>query len=369
MHKELRYWLALLRVPGLGSAKAQLLIEHFGSLTAFFALSASQWRAEGVPETFIESLTNMNWELIDRDLAWAEQTDQHIICIDDPVYPPLLREILTAPMALFIKGDLNKLTLPQLAIVGSRNPTPAGIEIANNFAAALASVGYTITSGLALGIDAASHRGALQAKGQTIAVLGASMDHIYPRRHRKLATQICQNGALVSEFFLDTQPRADHFPRRNRIISGLSLGVLVVEANIRSGSLITARYANEQCREVFAIPGSIHNPLAKGCHYLLSQGAKLVENIEDIINELPPLAELNNDVKILSKEVTTQETMSRGERKLLACIDYGLTSTTQIIKRSGLTATVVSSMLVALELQGAIKAIHGGYCRIKGSQS
>ncbi|MEO5574291.1 MAG: DNA-processing protein DprA, partial [Gammaproteobacteria bacterium] len=264
----------------------------------------------------------------------------------------------------FVVGNAAVLSTPQLAIVGSRNPTPAGSETAHDFARHLCASGLTITSGLASGIDAASHRGALDGGGLTIAVAGTGLDRVYPARHHDLAHQIAGHGALVSEFVLGTPPLSDHFPRRNRIISGLSLGTLVVEAAQRSGSLITARMAADQGREVFAIPGSIHNPLARGCHFLIRQGAKLVETANDIMEELGPLA---RSLKAVSPQsalrndcITANVQLSVETEKLVACLGFESTTIDRLVERSGLTAEAVSSILLMLELQGCVTSTIGG---------
>jgi DNA processing protein len=263
--------------------------------------------------------------------------------------------------------------------VGSRHPTQAGSVLAEQFALALSEAGFTITSGLALGIDAASHQGALSGSGLTIGVMGTGPDRIYPARHQSLARALLEKGAIVSELPVGVGPQAAHFPRRNRLISGLSLGVLVVEAAVGSGSLITARYANEQGREVFAIPGSIHNPLARGCHKLIRQGAKLVETAGDILEEISGLLQWSvgsprGDLNIppLKKEVAklassgdfNQEPLSPEYSTLLNGIDFSPTPMDLVISRTGLTAGTVSSMLSILELQGYIGALPGGYARI-----
>jgi DNA processing protein len=233
--------------------------------------------------------TAFDTETADYSLQWSKHAAHHILVPTHPAYPTLLKEISNPPKFLFVQGNVDLLNRAQIAIVGGRYPTEQGASTAYAFAQELAAHGYVITSGLALGIDGASHRGALQG-GKTIAVLGSGIQQMYPKQHTDLAAQIAQCGALVSEYPLQTKPKAYHFPQRNRIISGLSLGVLVAEAKLKSGSLITANLALEQGREVFAIPGSIHNTLAKGCHHLLRQGACLVEKTTDILNELPPLA-------------------------------------------------------------------------------
>lgn len=284
---------------------------------------------------------------IQKALDWALKANHHILTLTHPHYPTLLKEIPDPPKLLYVVGNPLVLNQRQLAIVGSRNPTPTGREIAYEMAAKLTHTGFHITSGLALGIDAASHCGALSAGGSTIAVLGSGLSNIYPYRHRSLAEQIAQNGVVLSEFPLTMKPLPHHFPQRNRIISGLSLGTLVVEATLNSGSLITARLAAEQNREVFAIPGSIRNPLSSGCHALIKEGAKLVESMGDII------AELGNG------------TLDADEQKLLACIGFEATSIDQLVKRSGFEVSTVASLLLSIELQGYIKPMPNGVIRVK----
>jgi DNA processing protein len=272
-----------------------------------------------------------------------------------------------APSVLFVWGDVGCLRLPQLAIVGSRNPTPAGRETAESFAAHLARTGLTVTSGLALGVDAAGHRGALKAGGKTIAVCGTGLDIIYPREHESLAQQIALNGALVSEFAPGVQATRFNFPRRNRLISGLSLGTLVVEAALRSGSLITARLAAEQGREIFAIPGSIHNALSKGCHQLIRQGAQLVETAQDIFDELAPLAAtlLDTPLPALIRQNTDRAEvfstpLDKDYKILLDAVGFEPAGVDLVIHRTGFKADEVASMLLILELQGLIESYPGG---------
>jgi len=287
-----------------------------------------------------------------------------VLTLSDPDYPPLLRCITDAPTVLFLRGDPTCLSGALLAVVGSRHPTRPGEETARSFARALARQGLGVVSGLAVGIDAAAHRGALDAGGVTVAVAAHGPDSVYPPRHRELAERIAAGGALVSEFLPGTPPLREHFPRRNRVISGLSLGVLVVEAAVRSGSLITARLAGEQGREVFAIPGSIHNPMARGCHRLIRQGAKLVETVADLIEELgwregpaapsgrvddapAPLPELDADY------VTVLDAMG-----------YDPATVDVLVQRTGLTPQALSSMLLSLELRGIVDPLPGsGYVR------
>ena len=278
----------------------------FRSPREFFALPASERRcALPLPPAGRAFLAAPGWDRVEPDLRWAEDESHHILTLHDLAYPRLLREIADPPPLLFVHGNPALLSRPQIAIVGSRNPSAGGRSLAEDFARSLCRSGLIVTSGMALGIDAASHQGALRAKGGTIAVAGTGPDRIYPARHRSLAQAIVEQGAIISEFSLGTPALPGNFPRRNRIISGLSLGVLVVEAACKSGSLITARLAAEQGREVFALPGSIHNPLARGCHRLIRQGAKLVEDIGDILEELGPLAAVT---EYKSEDVTGNNT-------------------------------------------------------------
>jgi len=314
----------------------------------------------------LQALLTPNWDLIEQDLAWFSEPDRHIVTIQDSRYPSLLKEITDPPSILFVQGDVALLSAWQLAVVGSRNPSPSGRDNAFEFSRFLAQGGMTITSGLAMGIDAAAHQGALTAQGRTIAVIGTGLDRVYPAKHRDLAHNIVQQGAIVSEFAMGTSPRAENFPRRNRLISGLSLGTLVVEAATRSGSLITARMALEQGREVFAIPGSIHNPLARGCHQLIREGAKLVETAEDIVEELGALASF--DIMSDEQEVLTDngsQALDSDYQLLFACLGYDPIEIDSLVAQSGLTAETVSSMLLLLELDGQVASLSGGrYVRV-----
>ena len=286
---ERAFWLALHRTKGLGPVGQTKLVNAFPSVKQIFSADGHTLKTFGLNDKSITSICKPDWKNIEADLAWLDEPTHHMITIDSKDYPPLLREIPDPPIVLFAHGCLERLKNCQIGIVGSRNPDTAGRKLANEFARELVIAGATVTSGLALGIDACSHQGALDAGGHTIAVTGNGLDMIYPARHKALAEKIVDNGILVSEFPPGTKPMPANFPRRNRIISGMSTGVLVIQAALRSGSLITARYAMEQGREVFAIPGSIHNPLAKGCHNLIKQGAKLVESVNDIVEELGSL--------------------------------------------------------------------------------
>jgi DNA processing protein len=285
---ELEARLRLHALPELGPRRFARLMQAFDSASAALSAPAAAWRALGLPATCAEPRRSA----LIRDraaaaLAWLEQPNHHLLMWDRPDYPALLGELPDAPPLLFVAGDPKVPERPQLAIVGSRAASRPGLDTAAAFARSLAAGGFVITSGLALGIDGAAHQGALQAEGMTVAVLGTGLRHIYPRRHLRLAAEIVERrGALVSELPLDCPPQAAHFPRRNRIISGLSLGVLVVEASPSSGSLITARLAAEQGREVYAIPGSIHHPGARGCHQLIREGATLVESVDHLLEGL-----------------------------------------------------------------------------------
>ncbi|WP_438867835.1 DNA-processing protein DprA [Pseudomonas sp. L1(2025)] len=285
---ELEARLRLHRLPELGPKRFRVLIEAFGSASKAISAPASAWRSLGLPA--ISADARRSPEIRDgasAALAWLERPAQHLLMWDQPEYPALLAQIDAAPPLLFVAGEPNILEKPQLAMVGSRRASRPGMDTAAAFSRSLASAGFVITSGLALGIDGAAHQAALDVGGQTIGVLGTGLENFYPQRHRQLAAaMIAQGSAVVSEFPLDAAPQAANFPRRNRIISGLSLGVLVVEASMASGSLITAKLAAEQGREVYAIPGSIHHPGAKGCHQLIRDGATLVESIEHILDGL-----------------------------------------------------------------------------------
>tara|TARA_R110000868_G_scaffold158036_3_gene385816 strand:- start:72251 stop:73336 length:1086 start_codon:yes stop_codon:yes gene_type:complete len=360
MNNPLKYWLALLHVQGMGPATLAKWLAH-ADISELFSHSASQLRALGLKDNIIESIAALSWGEVEKDLTWAEQDDQHVITLGDDAYPYLLKDAATAPMVLFVKGDVTLLQTPQIAMVGSRNPTSSGRETAAEFAHSLTQAGLVVTSGLALGVDGACHEGALKS-GKTIAVMGTGLNRVYPAKHKSLAHDIVTHGgALVSEFLPDESVSPKNFPRRNRIISGMSLGTVVVEAALRSGSLITARYAMEQGREVFAIPGSIHNPLAKGCHWLIKQGAKLVETANDIIEELGPIANVAT-VNAVSSNVTPIE-LDDDYQQLLNHIDFDPISTDAIIQRSGLKPEQVASMLLILELKGCIQNNNSRYIR------
>lgn len=361
MSRTLPYWLAALYLPNIGLRKIKHCLTVLGSIDKVFRASTTELQHIGLSLKDAQTFAAPNWTQVEKDLAWAQSNPNHLICIDDPHYPPLLKETADAPLVLFVQGDPHILSKQQIAIVGSRNASPQGLKNAEQFAACLAQAGIVITSGLALGIDAASHYGALSVPGKTIGVAGTGLLHCYPQTHRSLvATMIEQGNAVVSEFPLQMAARADHFPRRNRIIAGLSMGVLVVEAALKSGSLITARIAVEEGREVFAIPSSIHHPLAKGCHHLIRQGAKLVDCAADIIEELGVFLSSNN----AQAPSISADGLSTPAQQVLAQINYEVTPINVIILGSELTAPVVSSLLLTLELKGYIQSVTGGYIRL-----
>lgn len=347
--------LALLHIEGIGPARAQRLYQHFGSATAVLAASADALRATGLKEHLIIGILQPDWAKVESDLHWQLGEECFILHYDHPDYPPLLREIPVPPFVLFVQGDIDALSCPQLAMVGSRTPSSIGSDNAYAFAHAL-SEKLVITSGLALGIDAASHRGALAAGNKTIAVMGAGLDTIYPLRHKGLASNIQHNGALVSEFPPGVGVARDHFPRRNRIISGLSLGTLVVEAALRSGSLITARFALESGREVFALPGSIHNPLARGCHHLITQGATLVESAQDVLDQFQLTTNRPLAPAIPGRELV----LDHASRCVLSYIDEGVVAVDYLVDKTAIMPDALSCILLNLELLGVIKSVQGG---------
>jgi DNA processing protein len=296
---------------------------------------------------------------------WAGDERHCVVDITSADFPDLLKEIPGPPASLYVSGDIDALHLPALAIVGSRNPTRGGLDTAYEFAKCLGQAGFCIVSGLAEGIDAAAHRGALDAGARTVAFLGHGIDRVYPAVNRKLARRITTQGALVSEYALGSPPRREHFPQRNRLISGLSLGTLVVEAARRSGSLISARFAAEQGREVFAIPGSIHNPLSRGCHRLIRQGAQLVECAQHIVEQLGPVVGHLMQNSEADRAPPGASEKDAACRKLLEVASFDPMSADRLAELSGLTIEQVSSMLLILELESRIEAHSGGrYSRL-----
>lgn len=342
---ELEARLRLHRLPEIGSQRFHKLVAAFGSAREALCAPASAWRALGIPMAASEARSStLIHDGARRAMTWLEHPGQHLLMWDQPDYPSLLAEIADAPPLLFVAGDPDLLDKPQIAIVGSRRASPPGLDNARAFSRSLAQAGFVITSGLALGIDAAAHQAALDVSGLTVGVLGTGLEKFYPQKHRHLAqAMLDQGGALVSEFALDTGAQPANFPRRNRIISGLALGVLVVEASPASGSLITARLAAEQGREVWALPGSIHHPGARGCHQLIRDGAQLVETIDHILEGLQGWKQLPPEVQTAPARITDP---------LLALLVVQAQTTEGLSQALGWPLSQVMSRLTELEIDG-----------------
>ncbi len=351
-------WLRLTLIPGIGGETQRKLLAAFGSPAAVFAAGPLATRAVAASRADLLFDTD-NREAIASAIAWAELPGNHILPLDHPDYPPGLLQIPDPPNLLYVKGDPSLLRHRALAVVGSRNATPQGVQTAETFAKALAAHGLCIVSGLALGIDAAAHRGALAARGATVAVIGTGADRIYPARNRELALAIAERGAIVSEFPLGTPVLASNFPRRNRIISGLAQGVLVVEAAPESGSLITARLAGEQGREVFAIPGSIHSPVARGCHQLIKQGAKLVETASDILEELGNAPHTESPASSAPQGDVLRDAVNPEKCPILEALGHDPCTLDELVIRTSLGADRLLPELLALELSGQIASLAG----------
>jgi len=358
--QDLTSWLNLTLPPGIGPRTRQQLLRAFGQPKAVFTAGLSA--VAGVvgikaAQSLFDGLQNTAQQtLLAQTLAWFRVAGHHIVTLADAEYPQRLLESNDPPCLLYVIGDPRYLNLPAIGVVGSRNATPQGIENALAFSRALADAGFTIISGLALGIDAAAHEGALRSDtaSGTLAIIGTGIDRVYPASNRKLAHLITGKGCIISEFPLGTAATASNFPRRNRLIAGLSQACLVVEAAPASGSLITARLAGELGRDLFAIPGSIHAPQYKGCHALIKQGAKLVECAQDILEELSP-RHANPATSPSTADAPRPE-----HRVLLQAIGHDPCTLDQIINRSGLTADVVLAMLTELSLDGSVTNLPGG---------
>jgi DNA processing protein len=351
------------RTPGLtAEAATQLLAAAGGDVTAVAAQARGAAGLSLAPaaRTYLASFDERRLEA---DLEWLGANQAAIVLCTDSAYPPLLRQTAGAPAALYVQGSLALLAAPQLAMVGSRSPTPAGRATAREFAAYFARVGLTVTSGLAVGIDAACHEGALKAGGATLAVLGSGLDRLYPAEHGALAERMRAQGALVTEFPPGTAPLAANFPQRNRIIAGLALGTLVVEAASRSGSLITARLAAEAGREVFAIPGSIHSPLSRGCHQLIRSGAKLVEQADDVLTELKFLVSKEPLTEARTAAASADQhgrELDKEYEMLLDALGFEPATIDSLVARTELTSGAIASMLLILELEGRVATLPGG---------
>jgi DNA processing protein len=359
-------WLTLARTPGLHAGRLADT-ELAADPAALTRESRAALTALGLSAEAIERLKNPDAAGIDADERWLEGPQRRLVTWAGADYPPLLASIGDAPLVLYVEGDPGALALPQLAMVGSRNPTAIGRDTAEQFARHFARAGLAITSGLALGIDTASHRGALAGSGHTIAVLACGLDRVYPAANAPLAQEIAARGAVVSEFPTGVPPLAEHFPRRNRLISGLAVGTLVVEAALNSGSLITARLAAEQGREVFAIPGSIHSPMSRGCHRLIRQGAKLVESADDVFAELGALLAGLRAADHAEPPETTADSgpvLDKEYEILLDALGFDPASVDTLVSRTGLRADAVASMLLILELEERVAQQPGGlFCR------
>ena len=349
MDQELASWLALNQIPGLGNEGQRRLLQACGSPAQIFATPTHTLKQ--VVQPAIAELIAQGWDeaTLESTSIWLNDPLNTIVTLADPDYPQALLNIPDPPLLLYVKGRRELLNCPALAIVGSRNATTQGLKNAEAFAQAVSAAGLCIASGLAQGIDAAAHKGGLRERGSSIAVVGTGLDKVYPAANRELAHQLAQHGVLISEFSLGTPPLAANFPRRNRIISGLSLGCLVVEASLQSGSLITARMALEQGREVFAIPASIHAPQAKGCHHLIKQGAKLVECAQDILEELGQFT-----------AGSAQPTTVPESHPLFEHLGFDPIDLDNLSQRSGLTIEALSAILLQLEMNGSVATLPGG---------
>jgi DNA processing protein len=366
---------ALLRLVLAGGPHRprRTLLSRFSSAEAALAAGAAAWREAGCTPAQCQSLAHPDHDTLMRAQAWLRQPHHHLLGCNDPDYPPLLRASPHPALALFVSGDPTTLWQPAIAIVGSRNPSAGGRDHARDFAQALASSGLTIASGLAAGVDAAAHRAALACDGKTFAVIGTGADISYPRHHRQLQQQVAEHGAVVSEYPPGTPPRTGHFPARNRLLAGLSLGTVVIEAAERSGALITARLASEAGREVFALPGSLHNPMAAGCHRLIRDGAILVTQPQDILEGVANLAgELAAGLQMrLAAPIAEAPAGSApapdlpdiNYQRLWNALGFDPTGMDSLIERTGLTAASLSSMLLVMELEGSVSSAHGRYTR------
>jgi DNA processing protein len=362
---EREQWLALAHVPGLHAGQVADWLATGQRATGLLRQSPATLGALGLGMAAVAALRSPDLAGIARDLAWLDGAPQRsLLTWGSPGYPPLLAGIADAPLVLYLAGEVTPLSLPQLAIVGSRNPTGLGRDTAMQFAQQLSRAGLVVTSGLALGIDAAAHRGALSVGAPTVAVVGRGLDAVYPAENAGLARAIIEGGgALVSDLPIGTPPLKHHFPRRNRILSGLATGTLVVEAALRSGSLITARLAGDQGREVFAIPGSIHNPLARGCHRLLRQGATLVEEVADIFAEIEPIVGQiahKASESVANMPVLGAPSLDKEYEILLDALGFEPAGLDSLVVRTGLAAGAVASMLLILELDGRVQQQPGG---------
>jgi DNA processing protein len=386
-HEELSAWLRLTLTHGVGDGTGRKLLAAFGLPQAIFAQSKDAL-TQLCTDKQAAALRNQPRDFdaqLQATLDWlaggsADGGQRQIVTLGDALYPPALLAIEDPPLMLYVQGAqetwaqiASKTIAHDIAIVGSRNPTPQGDTNARQFARSLAEAGLHVVSGLALGVDGAAHDGALSAQGSgcgsTIAVVGTGLDRVYPKRHYELAHRIAQRGVIVSEFAIGTPPLAENFPQRNRIIAALTQGTLVVEAALQSGSLITARMASEQGKEVFAIPGSIHSPMSKGCHHLIKQGAKLVESAQDVLEELKHPVAINSIAAHArgssafsqnDSENEGEEDVQEAERDLLKAMGHDPVSLDALMARTGIDAAHLQARLMALELDGQVARLPGG---------
>lgn len=363
-------WLNLALVPGLGPKFFSRLIQSTLDPVDVYDLEDAQLQALGVTQKSMDFLRQnppvRPAKSVEAALLWSEIPHQHLLTPSHDNYPTLLKQIASVPPLLFVKGQLPVLKLPQVAMVGSRYPTASGSQQAYDFAQGLTDAGLVITSGLAKGIDALAHQGALDAKGKTIAVLGTGIDKIYPKSHARLADSIIEQGAIISEFALGAPAMKGHFPRRNRIVSGMSLGVLVIEATLKSGSLITARQALEQNREIMAVPGAIHNPQKAGCHYLIRQGAKLIEQPEQVLEELQLMVEGTKATTVEQnpqKIPDTSSSLQGDQLKVFKALDYDGLDMESLVNKTRLDVSTLTMVLMEMELLGLLNQEQGMYMR------
>jgi DNA processing protein len=351
---ELEAWLLLKKAPQLGDLGFLKVLEKFGTPSAVFKANFVDLKAVKIfKKTTLDWIKNPDLKSIQPCLDWVKKDNCTIVTLSDENYPELLKEITDPPSVLYVLGDVGLLNSIQIGVVGSRNPTQGGVENAYEFSKQLANYDINIISGMAMGIDASAHLGCLEGGAKTLAVCGTGLDRVYPAKHKNLAHQISKQGVLISEFSIGTPPIARNFPRRNRVISGMSLGTLVVEATLKSGSLITARLASEQGREVFAIPSSIHNIKAQGSHFLIKQGAKLVENITDIIEEIASIAIKSNKTKQIINKA------EKDELDILKYLSYDVKKVDELVQLSKLNIEIVNQQLMMLELENKIERVDG----------
>ncbi len=365
--QELRHWLILHLAPRFGPISWQRCLRHFSSPKAFCSQSKAGLLAFGCNGETVDAIKHPNEVLVEQALRWAELPNQTIITCQDEAYPDLLKRIAAPPPVLYVWGQLDCINSSQIAVVGTRRPTHGARQLAHHFGQRLGEAGLVTTSGLALGIDALAHQGALDTNAATIAVLGNGLQAVYPVKNRKIADKILENGAIISEFPLFSPPKSENFPRRNRIISGLSLGVLVIEAALKSGSLITARYALEQNREVFATPGSLFNSMSAGCHHLIQQGAHLVTHIDDILSEIKGFSAhkiLNEPLGGTRILPPAGAALDKAHKKLLKCMDFDVISFEQLVDATGFSTQKVTALLCELTLKGYVKEELGSFTRV-----